>query len=325
MFDNITFTKTRTTMPLTSRMVSEQTYKKPDYSGEENRENLSNSEFVLSGGVDAFRRPPITEFAPEHLFYLQAFNIFHYEKGSFTRRQNVHSYLILYTYDGEGKLEYEGKTYSLKQGDGVLIDCMRPHYYEAAQNWDVAVFHFNGPFAAHMYEEYIATGNLVFHEGTDERFHRNLEQVLSIYSSPSVQRDLRASHAIEGMVLYLLVKSSNFNISRGDVPEAIQKVIVYMENHYTEDISLDKMAEMISTSKYHFSKEFKRYTGFSPHDYLIRMRIDQAKILLKTTSMPANKVAHSVGIHDINNFNYLFKKKVGKTPIQYRKSPDVIL
>ena len=39
MFDNITFTKTRTTMPLTSRMVSEQTYKKPDYSGEENREN----------------------------------------------------------------------------------------------------------------------------------------------------------------------------------------------------------------------------------------------------------------------------------------------
>ena len=72
MFDNITFTKTRTTMPLTSRMVSEQTYKKPDYSGEENRENLSNSEFVLSGGVDAFRRPPITDYALENLFYLQA-------------------------------------------------------------------------------------------------------------------------------------------------------------------------------------------------------------------------------------------------------------
>lgn len=325
MFDNITFTKTRTTMPLTSRMLSEQTYKKPDFSGKTTRENLSNSEFVLSGGVDTFRLPPITEFAQNNLFSAQSFAIFHYEKGSYTRRKDFHSYLLLYTYDGEGKLEYEGKTYTLKKGDGAFISCVRPHYYEAVQNWDVGVFHFNGPFAEYMYSEYEATGNLAFHEGTDERFHRNLEQVISIYASPSVQRDLRASHAIEGMLLYLVVKNSNFNISRGDVPEAIQNVIVFMENHYTEDISLDKMAEMTNTSKYHFSKEFKRYTGFSPHDYLIRMRIDQAKILLKTTSLPANKIAHSVGIHDINNFNYLFKKKVGKTPIQYRNSPDTIL
>ena len=324
MFDNITFTKSRTTMPLTSRMVSEETYKKPDFTGKEVRENLSNSEFVISGGVDTFRLPPITEFAMNNLFYAQSFSIFHYEKGSYTRRSNFHSYLLLYTYSGEGKLEYEGKTYTLKEGDGVFLSCMRPHYYEAVQKWDVGVFHFTGPFAEYMYSEYEETGNLTFHESPEGRFHRNLEQVLSIYASPSVQRDLRASHAIEGMLLYLVVKNSNYNISKGDVPDAIQKVIVYMENHYTEDISLDKMAEMTSTSKYHFSKEFKRYTGFSPHDYLIRLRVDQAKILLKTTDMPANKIAHSVGIHDINNFNYLFKKRVGKTPIQYRNSPDVL-
>ena len=324
MFDNITFTKTRTTMPLTSSMVSEETYKKPDFNGKDNRENLSNSEFQISGGLDAFRLPPITDFAMNNLFYTQAFNIFHYDKGSFTRRSNFHSYLILYTYSGEGKLEYEGNTYTLKEGDGAFISCTREHYYEAVDKWDVAVFHFIGPFAEYMYSEYEATGNLIFHEGVDERFHRNLEQVISIYASPSIQRDLRASHAIEGMLLYLLVKQSNYNISKGDVPEAIQKVIVYMENHYTEDISLDKMADMTSTSKYHFSKEFKRYTGFSPHNYLIRLRIDQAKLLLKSTAMPANKIAHSVGIHDINNFNYLFKKKVGKTPIQYRNSPDTL-
>ena len=325
MFDNITFIKTRTTMPLTSRMVSEQTYKKPNFSGKETRENLENSEFVISGGIDSFRLPPITVFAVNNLFYAQSFGIFHYEKGSYTRRQNFHSYLLLYTYEGEGSLEYEGKTYRLTAGDGAFISCMRPHYYKAEENWDVAVFHFTGPFAEYMYSEYEATGKITFHESANERFHRNLEQILSIYSSPSIQRDLRASHAIEGLLLYLVVKNSNYNISKGDVPEAIQKVIVYMENHYTEDISLDKMAELTSTSKYHLSKEFKRYTGFSPHDYLIRMRIDQAKLLLKTTDMPTNKIAHSVGIHDINNFNYLFKKKVGKTAIQYRKSPDIIL
>ena len=92
-----------------------------------------------------------------------------------------------------------------------------------------------------------------------------------------------------------------------------------------ESISLDRMAEMTNTSKYHLSKEFKRYTGFSPHDYLISIRIEQAQILLKSTTLPASKICHMVGVHDINNFNYLFKKKVGKTPIQFRNSPDILL
>ena len=98
-----------------------------------------------------------------------------------------------------------------------------------------------------------------------------------------------------------------------------------MEQKFIEVIYLDTLAEVTRTNKYHLSKEFKRYIGFSPHDYLIWLRINQAKILLKTTNLPANKIAHQVSIHDINNFNYLFKNRVGSTPIQYRNSADHIL
>ena len=62
----------------------------------------------------------------------------------------------------------------------------------------------------------------------------------------------------------------------------------HMEQQFMEDISLDTLAELTRTNKYHLSKEFKRYTGFSPHDYLIWLRINQAKILLKTTNLPAD-------------------------------------
>ena len=99
----------------------------------------------------------------------------------------------------------------------------------------------------------------------------------------------------------------------------------YMEENYSEQISLDDLAKLTNTNKFHLAKEFKRYTSFSPHDYLIQLRINQARLLLRNTTLPAVKIAYEVGIYDINNFNYLFKKRIGKTPIQYRNSPNFMV
>lgn len=74
------------------------------------------------------------------------------------------------------------------------------------------------------------------------------------------------------------------------IPKSVQQAMKHMEQQFMEDISLDTLAELTRTNKYHLSKEFKRYTGFSPHDYLIWLRINQAKILLKTTNLPATKL-----------------------------------
>ena len=123
----------------------------------------------------------------------------------------------------------------------------------------------------------------------------------------------------------MLLLDSNAATDDLNVPDSIQHAMKHLESHYRQNISLDDLAETTRMNKYHLAKEFKRYTGFSPHDYLIWIRINQAKILLRSTNLPANKIAHEVGIHDINNFNYLFKKKVGMTPIQYRNSADYIL
>lgn len=318
MFEGISFLHAETDKPITSRQVSDETLK----SGKYDPENLANSEFFIIGSTDAFRPVPVTNFAKENLFYMQAFTIFHYLKGSFTRRQNFNSFLILYTYEGIGEIEYCGRKFIVKPGDGVLIDCRKPHYYAASEDWRVAVLHIQGPLAVHYSERYEACGQLVFHEGANGRFHRYLERLLEIYDSPGLHRDLQASHTIDGLLLYLVILTSNLTIQKHDVPISVQHAIKHMEQHYTEAISLNDLAELTRTNKFHLSKEFKRYTGFSPNDYLIWLRINRAKNMLKTTSLPASKIAHEVGIHDINNFNYLFKKREGMTPIQYRNNAD---
>ena len=320
MFEGIPFTRTETKHPLTSRLVTEETIRKGDY----DPENLLNAEFRIEGATDAFLRPPISDFAKQHLFHLQAFNIFYYKKGSFTRRKNYHSFLLLYTYRGSAQLEYGGRRYSLNQFDGAWIDCRRSHAYTAVTDWDVAVLHFDGPLASYMHSEMMKTGSTVFHEPTTGHFQQMLEELLTIYNSPSLQRDLRAAHRIEGMLLHLLIINANIALAKHEVPRSVQEAMKYLEDHYAEDISLDKLSDLTATSKYHLAKEFKKYTSFSPHDYLIRLRINQARILLKTSSLPVVKIAHSVGFRDINNFNYLFKNRVGKTPLEYRNSPDFI-
>lgn len=321
MFEDISFLHSETKTPITSRQVSEETLRNGKY----DPENLANSEFYILGSAEAFRPVPISDFAKENLFYMQAFTIFHYRKGSYTKRKNFRSYLILYTYQGTGHVEYCGKQLDLKVGDGILIDCQKPHYYVAKEDWKVAVLHIQGPLAAHYSEEYEKLGQYVFHEEVSGRFHRYLEQILEIYDSPSLHRDLRASHAIDGLLIYLVILSSKFAIQKQDIPRFVLQAMKHMETHYTQPISLDYLAELTTTNKYHLSKQFKFYTGFSPNDYLIWIRINQAKLLLKTTTLPATKIAHEVGIHDINNFIYLFKNRIGMTPIQYRNSADYIL
>ena len=320
MFDGIYFTKAVLSKPVSSDRLPPNAYDEKKY----DEDNLRHSEFFISGSTDAFLRPPITDYAKDNLYFMQAFNIFHYEKGSFTRRCNYNSFLILYTYSGTGYVEYEGKKYTLNTGDGVFIDCRKAHYYKAVENWDVAVFHFRGGFSEHMSAEYEKHGSVMFHEAPDGRFHRYLEELVSIYDSSSLQRDLRANHCIDGILLYLVMLNSSLAISKNDVPRNVQSAMKYMEQNYAKDISLDDLAGLTNNNKYHLAKEFKKYTSFSPHDYLIRLRINQAKILLKSTSLPVVKIAHSVGIHDINNFNYLFKKRVGKTPVQYRNSAGML-
>ena len=68
-----------------------------------------------------------------------------------------------------------------------------------------------------------------------------------------------------------------------------------------------------------FRKIFKAYTGFSPNQYLIELRINKAKDLLRTTNMPINEVGFEVGFQSHYYFSKLFKEKSGQTPSDWRK------
>lgn len=322
MFENIPMTSYTASKRLSRRQLTEDVFNKQNYE----RDNLLNANFSIIGKVDTITLPPITEYARLNLNHLHAFNIFHYKSTSFTERKNYHSFMIAYTYNGTGTLIYRDREYSLTRGDGFFINCMDYHFYKAPKtNWDVAIIHLRGPLLKDMHEQYMQNGVAVFHDALEGEFQKQIEYLLHLYTAPHVLREWQVSSCIDSLITYLMVLNTCHFIEKTQTPKYIRYLVKYIESNYKSTLTLDFLAEFANVNKYYLLREFKKYTGFTPNDYLISLRINKAKQLLINTTLPAIKIAHEVGIHDINNFNNLFKKRVNMTPIQYRKSHDSIV
>ena len=92
-----------------------------------------------------------------------------------------------------------------------------------------------------------------------------------------------------------------------------------LEEHYQEDLSAERMAELFDYSAAYLGKLFRRESGISIGQYLIGVRMEKAAGLLLGTDMKIVDIAHQVGYADELHFQKLFKKKTGKTPGAFRK------
>ena len=106
-------------------------------------------------------------------------------------------------------------------------------------------------------------------------------------------------------------------------PESITRVLHFLEDHASSpDLSLSRLARIAGMSPFHFCRSFKKTTGHSPMQYVIRLRIDRAKKLLKFHSnrMSISQIATALGFYDASNLNRHFKRLTGLTPTEFIKS-----
>ncbi|WP_231686964.1 AraC family transcriptional regulator [Bacillus sp. JCM 19034] len=108
-------------------------------------------------------------------------------------------------------------------------------------------------------------------------------------------------------------------ISPHPLQQKITEIASYIKEHYDEHVTLDKIAKSFYISPSYLSRSFKMLTGFTFKDYVQAIRIREAKRLLRETNMPIGRVAELVGFPYPANFNVLFKKQTGMTPLAYRK------
>lgn len=106
---------------------------------------------------------------------------------------------------------------------------------------------------------------------------------------------------------------------RGLADWQVRKVTSYMREHLDEEVGLDDLAGLVSLSRFHFSSAFRLATGRPPHDWLVRERIDRARVLLADPHVPVTEIALSVGYQTPSSFAAAFRKVVGTTPSDFRR------
>lgn len=226
-------------------------------------------------------------FAKTTLFYIQEIGLFQTLPSYFTEREHLDSYLIVYTAAGKGRLTYRGNTYTLLPNQLFFIHCMDYHHYETDANepWQLLWAHMNGSSIAGYYEQFAEMNNPVLHLMPETNIPALLRQLLHIQQQKSIRTELISSKLVVELLTQVMLTAQDLELSESDKPSYIADICQTLEQRFTESITLDQLALEHAISKYHLAKVFKRYTGYSPHEYLINIRMTHAKEMLKYSNL----------------------------------------
>lgn len=108
----------------------------------------------------------------------------------------------------------------------------------------------------------------------------------------------------------------------GDVPASrhLQRAKDFADARYRETVTVADMAAAAKLSPAHFSREFRRAFGESPHQYLLTRRLERAAALLRSTDWSVARVCHAVGLTSVGSFTTSFGRMFGCSPTEYRRS-----
>lgn len=233
------------------------------------------------------------------------------------------NYLIHLVLSGKGTYECEGNIYKLKAGDMFLIKPSQlVHYYaDDVEPWEYYWVGFNGTYAQKIIL------NLPFTDNNPVYSPKGLESMkellFQIYQHSG--STLANSVSMIGYLYLFLGKliEENTGINRSlteTQSNYVIEAIKYIQFNYSNDISVDSIANAVGISRSHLYRVFISNLDQSPIDYLTEYRINEACNLLKNTNLSISQVAVSVGFFDQFYFSRVFKKIKKMPPSKYKQS-----
>lgn len=150
-----------------------------------------------------------------------------------------------------------------------------------------------------------------------------LEQIrkLDIKRGPSMELKIQVALLKIWQQIYEHTGSGDMaGTENGRDTERIRQIMEYMQEHYAEKITLEELAEQVHLCKSECCRLFKRYMNETMFEYLLDYRIERSLELLRQSGLDVTGVAGRVGFGDPGYYARIFKRKMGCTPLEYRKN-----
>lgn len=264
-----------------------------------------------------------SSFARSSLLHLQEVGSLQARQPHTSARKDLASYLFFVVEHGSGILEYEGIRHTLQPGDCVFLDCRKPYLHRTGNDlWHLRWAHFYGPNMSAIYKKYQERGGQpAFRAKKPERFSILLQELYTLAASDDYVRDMQIYSKLVDLLTFLMEESWHPGHAQitGGKKQNLQEIKDYLDTHYREKITLDVLAERFYINKFYLTRVFKEQFGQSVTNYLVQLRITQAKRMLRFTDNSIESIAQECGLSDANYFSRLFKKVEGVPPGEYRK------
>jgi AraC-like DNA-binding protein len=237
--------------------------------------------------------------------------------------RHAHDYFVVGVVEtGAQSYSYRGSRHVTPAGQIFLVNPDESHTGEAAtiEGYLYRSLYFRRSFLARASEDIGTRAQILFLKGAvlhDPhlaslllRFHKCLAERVSRLEQESV--------LLETLACLVTQHADSQVTSRGIGKErpAVKRAREYIETHFDEDLSLSKLASLVSLSPYYFARAFQNETGLPPHAYLEGIRIRKAREYLDQGSTIVS-AALSVGYSDQSHLSRRFKSFLGITPGQY--------
>lgn len=240
----------------------------------------------------------------------------------FTERQHTNNYQILFTVSGEGILKYRNKTVLIEKNQAVLLHCNEYNYYYTGITgfWEYKFMHMTGSGLPGIFDLVNQASVNVISLPDPNEFNQCFDKIIHAIETMDYQRDLKFPALLLTMLTDLAVNRNETVLTRnGDYHRnVIEETSIYFQENYHRKLLIKDVARKVGFNESYFIRLFKRITGTTPHEYLMRLRIDKSKQLLKQTDKSITEVSYDVGFENVNVFIRDFKKYAGITPLRYR-------
>ena len=235
-------------------------------------------------------------------------------------------FLLHFVTSGKGVFATEDKEYTVSAGEGFLISPDRVTSYraDAAEPWHYFWIGFSGQSAEELLSEIGLSPSSPVFSFKDVAAMKAVFDRVRLLPEDSVKAQL----ALVSVLYALLsgIEAKRDKSERGAYrlfhtgKEYADMAALYLEQRYASRITVGALSLHLGLHRSYFSTLFKKHYGVSPQEYLIRVRMDKARLLLGEGTISVADIARTVGYEDPLLFSRIFRKAVGISPSDYRKN-----